>query len=270
LPEAIQLFSWKKNSNAQGLDKLGHWGHRQVDPSYLLSFHYAPGQLAKDLGIVYKDRIVWNTVPEICGIRVEDLLKELVKKSLYAECLRRGLHYCEDRDLVYFPFDLLKNDHLPFRKLNGQGTFFNVAGERTHGKGERARKFHYHVAPVFVPKESSAGGYEIIVRIRLRLTDNEGKLFSGRTANSRRKKICRSWWNEEWLSRTMGVMQFLANGGDGIILGTSDDEKIVIDPQPRTWKIPVRLNEEALGDAVAIRQEEEPHLRDEDEGDDDD
>jgi hypothetical protein len=270
LPPAIQLFSCRKDSNAQRLTNLAHWGHRQIDESRLLSFHYAPGQIAKDFGIVYKERIIWNTATEICGIRADDLIKELIKKSLYAECRRRGLHYCDERDLTYFPFGLLKHDHLPFRKMNGEPTFFNVAGERTHGKGERARKFRYHIAPVFVPKEASANGYEIIVRVRLRLTDADGKLFSGRTANSRRKKICKSWWNEEWLSRTMGVMQFLSNGGDRITIGSSDDEMIVIDPQPRTWEIPVRLNEEALVEAIAIRQEEEPHMRDQDEEDDDD
>jgi hypothetical protein len=235
-----------------------------------LSFQYAPEELAKDMSIVYRERIAWRTKTEICGIRTDDLVKELLKKSLYAECRRRGLLYCEDRELVYFPFDLLRHDHLSFPRLDGSSTFFNVAGERTHGKGERARKFRYHIAPVFVPKESTGGGYEIIVRIRLRMTDSAGKLFSGRTANARRKKVCKSWWNEEWLARTMGVMQFLANGGDTITIGTSDDERVLIDPQPRTWEMPVRLNESALADAIAIRQEEEPHLRDEDEEDDDD
>lgn len=270
LPEAIQRFSFKKNASTESLRGLDYWGHRQVDPSDLLSFQYAPGELAKDLGITFKDRIPWRTATAICGIPVEDLLKELIKKTLYAECRRRGLQYCQECELVFFPFDLLKNDHLRFKKLSGQSTFFDVAGERTHGKGERASKFRYHIAPVFVPKESSAGGYEIIVRVRLRLTDAEGRLFTGRTTNARRKKVCKNWWNEEWLARTMGVMQFLASGADTIVLGTSDDEKLVIKALPRTWQIPVRLNEEALAEAIGMRQEEEPHLRDENEEDDDD
>lgn len=269
-PKVILRFHSKKSIDDEGSPYLPQWGYREIGPTHFLSFHHPPIELARDLGIIPKGGAVWSAVSELDGVRVDDLTKELLKKSLYAECRRRGLHYCEDRDLVYFPFDVLKHDHLSFRRLNGQATFFNVAGERTHGKGEHARKFRYHIAPVFVPKESSASGYEIIVRIRLRLTDTEGKLFSGRTANARRKKICKSWWNKEWLARTMGVMQFLASDGDRIVLGTSDDEKIVIDPQPRTWEIPVRLNEDALADAIAIRQEEEPHLRGEDEEDDDD
>ena len=268
-PQVILRFHSHHPIDGSGSPLLPQWGHRKIGPTHFLSFHYPPIELARDLGIVSKGGAVLSAVSELDGVRVDDLVKELIKKSLYAECLRRGLHYCDIRDLAYFPFGLLKHDHLSFRKMNGQGTFFNVAGVRTYGKGERAQMYRYHLAPVFAPKESSQGGCEIIVRIRLRLTDNEGKLFSGRIGNSRRKKICKSWWNEEWLARTMGVMQFLANGGEHIVIGKTDDESIVIDPQPRTWDIPVRLNEDALADAIAIRQEEEPHLRDDGEDDDD-
>lgn len=270
LPAAIQRFSWNKNAHTEGMSEFAYWGHRRLDPSDLLSLHYAPETLAKDLGIVHRERIVWNSATAVCGIRRDDLIKELIKKSLYAECRRRGLHYWPERQIVYFPFGLLKNDHLRFRKLNGQSTFFDVAGERTHGSGVGASKFRYQIAPVFVPKESSIGGYEIIVRIRLRLTDANGCVFSGRATNSRRKKVCKSWWNEEWLNRIMGVMQFLANGRDQIVIGDSDDEQIIIDAQPRTWTIPVRLNESALTDAIALRQDEEPHLREENQEDDTD
>ncbi|WP_428940976.1 TIR domain-containing protein [Fontivita pretiosa] len=268
-PQAILRFYSNKPIADEASPDLSRWAYREISPTHVLSFHHPPIELARNLDIVPKGGAVWNTVSELDGVRIDHLIKELLKKALYAECRRRGLLYCEDRDLVYFPFGLLKNDNLSFRRLDGQATHFRVAGERTHGKGERAHKFRYHIAPVFVPKESAAGGYEIIVRIRLRLTDTEGKLFSGRTANARRKKICKSWWNEEWLARTMGVMQFLANGGDRIVIGNVNSEKIVVDSQSRTWQIPVRLNEEALADAIAIRQEEEAHLRDEEEDEDD-
>jgi hypothetical protein len=269
LPQAILRFHSQHSIDHEGSPYLAQWGYRKIGPNHFLSFHHPPIELATDLGIISKGGAVWNSVTEIDGVRVNDLIKELIKRSLYAECRRRSLHYCQDRNLVYFPFDLLAHDHLSFRKLSGQATFFKVAGERTHGKGGRARKYRYNLAPVFAPKEAYQGGYEIIVRIRLRLTDIEGNLFSGRTANSYRKKICKSWWNEEWLARTMGVMQFLANGNEHIAIGDSDEESIVIDPQPRTWNIPVRLNEDALAEAIAIRQEEEPHLRAEEDHDDD-
>jgi len=269
LPQAILRFHSNKPIKDEHSPYLAQWGFREISPTHFLSFLHPPIELARDLGIFGKGGAVWRSTSEIDGIRVDDLVKELLKKSIYAECRRRGLLYCDDRDVIYFPFDLLKHDNLSFRKLGGQATFFKVAGERTHGKGDRARKFKYQLAPVFVPKEASNGDYEVIVRIRLRLTDSEGNPFKGRIANSRRKKVCKSWWNDEWLARTMGVMQFLANGGEQIAIGLTEDEKIIIDPRPRTWVAPVRLNEEALADAVAIRSEEEEHLRDNEEEDED-
>ena len=269
-PETILRFHSEKPVENEEGPLISQWGFRQIGPTHFLSFHQPSIELSREFGIVAKGGAVWNSVSELDGVRVDDLIKELIKKSLYAEFRRRGLHYCQDRRLVYFPFDLLKHDHLSFRKLDGQSTFFNVAGERTHGKGERARKYRYHLAPVIAPKEDAGGGYEVIVRIRLQITDSEGKLFSRRSTNARRKKICKSWWNEEWLARTMGVMQFLADGKDHIAIGNSEADKIIIHPFPRTWSIPVRLNEDALAEAIAIRVEEEPHLRGEEEDDDDD
>jgi hypothetical protein len=267
LPKTILRYQ-SRAAVEQSSPELREWGCRWVDSRQFLSFNQPPVAVARKLGLTPKGGALCESVFEIDGIRINDLKIELLKKSLYAECLRRGLLYCENRLVHYFPFGLLKHDHLTFRKLNNQATFFNVAGERTHGKGQLARKYRYHLAPVFAPKDASDGGFEVIVRIRLRLTDADGKLFVGRISNSRRKKICKSWWNEEWLSRTMGVMQFLANGNPEIVLGANDDERIAIAPLPRTWTAPVRLNEAALSEAIEIRKEEEPHLRDD--GDDDD
>lgn len=269
LPAVIHRFySEGPAADEQSID-LSTWGHRTVGRGCFLSFHHPPREVARQHKLLPKGGAVWRGLNELDGVNVGDLVIELLKKCLYAECRRRGLRYCPERDVHYFPFGLLKHDRLNFAKLNGDTTFFNVAGERTHGKGDHARKYRYHIAPVFAPKIASVGGYEIITRIRLRLTDAEGTLLSARTAISRRKKVCKSWWNDEWLARTMGVMQFLAGGSDLITIGDSEDEKIVIDPQPRTWKAPVRLNEAAMGDAIRIRQEEEPHLRDPDSEDDD-
>jgi hypothetical protein len=271
-PQALLRFYSAKPLEDEDGPLAGTWGFRKVGPTHFLSFHHPPGALVRELGITGKGGAVWNVQTEIDGIQVDDLITELIKKSLYAECRRRGLLYCSDRRLVYFPSGLLRNDNLRFQKLDGSSTFFCVVGERTHGGGERAKKYRYHVAPVFVPRGDAVSGYEIIVRIRVHITDLTGKLYPTRAAHIRRKKLCKTWWNEEWLARTMGVMRFLANGSDQIALGSNGDERILIEPLPRTWSAPVRLNEEALGDTRSIIEGEEilpSHDEDEDEEEDD-
>jgi hypothetical protein len=232
------------------------WAFRRVSDTHFLSFHAPPLQLAIDHGITNKGGSVWKAVTVIDGIPVGDLVTELIKKSLYAECRRRGLHFCNDRRLVYFPAQLLKNDNLRLEKLDGSQTHFSVVGERSHGWKDRATKYRYYIAPVFVPMGDPASGYQIITRVRVHITDLAGNLYSGRGAHIRRKKLCKSWWNEEWLNRVMGVMQFLADDNAQIAIGETDAERIAIERFPRTYTSPIRLNEEALSDAKAIAEEE--------------
>lgn len=267
LPSVIRRFYSTKPIDDLPEDVQSLWGFRKVGPTHFLSFYPPPPELSKPLAIAAKGGAVWSTLSELDGIPVSDLLVELLKKSLQAEARQRGLLYCTDRHLIYFPFKLLKNNHLSMRRLDGKATFFSVAGERTHGKGAFARKYRYHLAPVFACRTLGNGKFEIIVRIRLRLTDSQGELLPKRTAHARRKKICKSWWNDEWLARTMGVVQFLAQGHPSITLGASDTDRMVVSSQPRTWSIPIRLNEAALAEAAQIREEEDAHLRADNEDD---
>lgn len=270
VPTVMRRFYSQKSLETVTETDQSLWAFRKISSTHFLSFHRPPDSIVKAIGIVDKGGAVWSTVSELDGAPVSDLVVELLKKSLNAEARQRGLLYCENRCVNYFPFALLKKDHLSFRRLDGKVTFFSVAGERTQGKGVHARKYRYHIAPVFACRTNSHGDYEIIVRIRLRLTDSQGQLLPPRTAHARRKKICKSWWNDEWLARTMGVMQFLANGQQLITIGASDTDTIAIAARPRTWSIPIRLNEAALAEAVKIREEEDAHLRaEEDDGADD-
>jgi hypothetical protein len=255
-PEVIHRFYAAIPMGDDNSPLIGQWAFRKVSDTHFLSFQHPPPQLAVDYGITTKGGSVWTAISEMDGIPVGDLLTELIKKAFYAECRRRGLQLCSDRGMVYFPADLLKNDILKLERLDGSQTHFSVVGERTHGWGHRASKYRYHIAPVFVPKGNPASGYEIIIRIRVHITDLAGNLYPGRAAHIRRKKLCKSWWNEEWLNRVMGVMQFLAENGQQIAIGASDDERITVDRLPRTYLSPIRLNEEALGDAKAIAEEE--------------
>jgi len=271
VPQTIHRFCSQKSIDGIDLNQFPDWPFRRITSTQFLSFQHPPDAISKEIKAYAKGGAVWAATREIDGIRADNLVIELIRKTLYSECRSRGMAYCDNRDLVYFPFGLLKNDHLSFKPLTGRATFFTVAGERTKGKGQFARRFRYHIAPVFAPKDVPGGGYEIIVRIRLRVTDTEGKPFTGRTVNARRKDVCKSWWNDEWLKRTMGVMQFLANGADRITIGQTDDEALVISSEPRTWQIAVSLNQSAIKEAVAIREEEDQHLRtDEDIGDGED
>jgi hypothetical protein len=76
------------------------------------------------------------------------------------------------------------------------------------------------------------------------LADSDGKPLEGRKIPSRRKHLCRNWWNDDWLARTLGVLRLLV-GDDGCIrIGGAADEQLVIDSTPLTYEVPVSINDD--------------------------
>jgi hypothetical protein len=63
-------------------------------------------------------------------------------------------------------------------------------------------------------------------------------------------------------------MQFLGNDGD-VMIGEGSSETIIISIQPYEWTIPVGINETALANAAASRQEALTHALEAGEDDDD-
>jgi hypothetical protein len=245
----------RKYESALPLDEtdsyLQGWGFRRVTPTTAVSLHRPTAEMANRFGLEQREAATLSAAGrEFCGIKVNDLLIELIKKSIVGACLRLGLIYRNDRRLLYFPRDLLTNEQLRYHRLNGRPTYFLVTGERSHGYGENATTFFHYLAPSFVIKGHPRRGYEVIVRIRVHLTDAAGQEFPGKVLNARRKKVCKNWWNDTWLARTLGVMQFLATEEGLIVIGSHADERLEIEAFPRLFEVPLRLDESALGEHV--------------------
>ncbi|MGH9884450.1 MAG: hypothetical protein ACREBE_02910 [bacterium] len=236
---------------------LQEWPFRRVSSTEALSLRRPTADLAKRFGLEQRGGSTLSAEREISGIKVTDLLKELIRKSLIGECLKRGLLYRQDHRLLYFPTGILENEHLKYQRLDGSRTYFAVTGERSQGRGERATTFRHHIAPSFSVKGHPRQGYEIVLRIRVHITDLGGNELPGKALNARRKKVCKNWWNGQWLARTLGVMQFLATDGL-IVVGEAEDERLEVESLPLRFEVPLRLNEDALGDQPELADEEGP------------
>lgn len=273
LPKAIVRYLSKRPLEIDGHaidDSPGasEWAFRRINARQFLSFVPPPAAFVEQFEMRAKGGTALSSL-EIDGVRVRDLVPELIRKSLYSECRRRGLCYFEQRRLIYFPPGLLKNEFISFSTLTGETSRFAVTGERKHGYGPRASSYRYHVAPVFAPsRQEGDAGYQVILRIRVHLTNLLGHPFPGHTGAARRKKLCRSWWNAEWLNRTLGVMQFLASGQSSVVIGEPTSSRLVIDSRPRCWVAPLALNEEALVPQEVAAEEMSWIQDDEDEDED--
>ena len=189
-----------------------------------------------------------------------NLASELIRKAVIVKCYQKGLQYCPGTKQLYFPPDLLKNNRLYLiRPDDGSKTYVFANGKRKHSSGS---EYLHSLAPNFFVRQDLFDDFTVLIRIRVRLSDIAGKVFTTkRTIDSRRKHLCKSWWNKDWFNRTLAVSQFLADEGK-ITIGESQDSQIIIDATPLCINAPVGINEEVLSE---IRHEQLESLRSYDE-----
>ena len=81
-----------------------------------------------------------------------------------------------------------------------------MIGERMYRRGGEMRRYRYHLSPRFCVRRDIAPDFMLQIRPGLYLTDLAGRELPARTRNSRRKQLCRSWWNHEWLNRHFALV----------------------------------------------------------------
>jgi hypothetical protein len=122
--------------------------------------------------------------------------------------------------------------------------------------------YKYALSPTFRIVDGYDNKYRMQLKTRIRFTDEAGLLLPSKTAFSRRKHLCRSWFNYEWLHRMLAMVQFISENGM-ITIGPSGAE-LVIAAVPNEWLIPVRIDEDLLKNKEADREEMFAFTRDDD------
>ena len=257
IPEVIYSFKVSNALPEETLNKLKlNWSFRSVDPYTYLSFHKPPASLMKEYGISENGGSLWHVFEKINGISSLNLVSELIRKSLIVKCSQEGLQYCDKTNLLYFPSGSVKNNRLYLAcPDDGSKTYVASCGKRNFWPiGE----YLYYLAPSFSVCRDLFGNFTILIRIRIRLADTDGKaLTNKRTIDSRRKHLCRNWWNKEWLNRILAVSQFLADdeSKQKITIGDQQDTQIVVDTMPLHFHAPIGINETAL-DGLSLERAE--------------
>ena len=266
IPKAIFYFKTHRAIPKEKLEDLKlEWSFRRISPNTFLSFHYPPTSLISEYGIAERREDLWREAKkQIYGIRPYNLVSELIRKALIVKCCQKGLRYCSEAKLLYFPSDLVNKDRLALiRPDDGSKTHVLSNGKRKPSSGE----YLYSLAPDFYVRQDLFDDFTVIIRIRVRLSDTAGKAFTTkRKIDSRRKNLCKNWWNKEWFMRTLAISQFLADEGK-ITIGESQDAQIVIDANPLCLNVPIGINEEARdrlnyerSESIRIHDSEEEYL----------
>ena len=266
IPTAIQICELKTALTTEEEEELRKaWAFVKASATTLLAFTDPPDTVQ----LVEGDRIPgydWKHYKRKEGKRSDDVVKELVRRSIDVACIDAGLTWCSDRRVYYFPH---LNDK-PLRNasyihVDGRKTRVGVTGQQTFGNGENAKPFRYQLCPKYSVGYDELGDWWVTFRIYVRITEVDGTPYEKKAITRRRKQVGKSWWNKEWFARTIAVVQSLAQGNKEIAIGAGT-QQVTVSTEPMEWACPVSIDYLAV-ERVGDFQEEMAMLRFVDEDD---
>lgn len=246
LPTVLQKFELQEKLI---LPKLAeHWPFFSPTNSKVI-WAFGPPEVDLNVPVRSTAAIPWQEVPEFDGLKMEDLALSILRKAITVKCLQGGMKLVPKSSLPYFPEGLLPENHLRFTSYGGKKTYVSAIGERTFRVGEYREQIKYHLAPIF-RLTADPGQLMVRVSISLHLTDLSGYPLEGAKVISRRKRICRNWWNHEWLSRFMAVVEWLCQGQAGCNVLRTTNGSFCIKSEPLILSAQQGIDESILSPVV--------------------
>jgi len=191
--------------------------------------------------------VAWESVVEYEGLNMSYVATNLIKRSIAVYCLAKGMNQESTKKYgLYFPENMFPNNRLSFVNYKQKKIPIAVVGERTFYSVGLREKNRYHLSPSFRPLLWAFHVPVIQVNIRVYLTDLDGNPLDSRKMLSRRKRLCKDWWNYEWLSRMMAVSSWLSNSQETVNILSTDNGDLVLSGRPITLKALLGIDEDAL------------------------
>jgi hypothetical protein len=158
---------------------------------------------------------------------------------------------------IYFPSGLLLDDRLKFPRYDGKYVSVKVVGERTFKvAGDTTEKRFYHLSPRFRPLMGRFGFPSCQINLGIVWTNLSGAEDPQGKSNRRRKKLTRSWWNYQWLSRITAISFWISDGQETCRMIETDHGNLEISMVPLKTTCPVGIDEEELGPQEEPEEEE--------------
>ena len=256
VPKSVMVFDLVRDMDEDELDSLKQsWAFVKVSPSKLFAFDH-PTESIPLKRMPNIPEYAWENFPTYEGKNSINVVKELIKKSLEVACYRTGLEFCDDRKVIYFPHNNGSHHRVHFQHLDGRNTHVAMTGEKQYGWGEHKSRFRYQLAPLFKVGRDEDGHWWVTTKLYVRVTDCSGNLFQKKDIVRRRKKVTKAWWNQQWLARTLGVMQAIKlDQNDEFIEVGTDKRRVSVNTLPLEWECPVAIDVEAVGRIGDFQQE---------------
>lgn len=245
IPPRIYRFEHEvAMSPPTALQAAAAWPHYRENASVCWSFQAPPADLVTQYRFTLRGTCDdWRTAsgPDI---NFHNIGKRVINSSLFHALLSAGLRYDADNRYVYVPNEK-RFERLTFSVPGGE-SWIKAVGLRSFWTTKGRDSVRYHLSPTLNAWLDFAGQDAVCVRIRLYLTQLDGTPIKPSLMQSRRKVICKSWWNYEWFTRLFATLQLIAPPTGDICIGTVPDEQVVLQRFPMSLKADHALQESLL------------------------
>jgi hypothetical protein len=245
VPPFIHTYSASRNVGfleQRQLDK--EWASYKTHDRTFLAFCDPPDPVRDSVDLAFSklDSIEWAIHRTIRAVNARHVATNLIKRSLIAKCGQRGMEIADDVKSAYFPPGLVPKNKLNHKSYTGRKVPIQVLGERKFGTG----RMRYQLGVGFWLRSDVLDVPVVQLKIRLQATDPANPDLGAKGANARRKKVAKSWFNHDWLSRQLAIVQFLAENSERIVIGPTPSEQIVIDANALEVKVAPSINDKKL------------------------
>ena len=243
IPRVLHKFESIDSSIKPSL--LEQWPCYSTKDSMVIWAFDSPGQ-ELNLKVDKTTSISWRDIPFYDGIKVKNIVLSILRKSITINCLKRGMKLIPNSKNLFFPSGLLGQDHLRFTTYDGKKSYVKASGERIFRKGDQHEKIRYHLSTAFQLNVTDYSEATVRVAIRLHLTDITGRPLEGLKVISRRKRICKNWWNHEWFSRFLAVVEWFCGGQQEYAMLSTPTGDFRISSTPLIFPVDQGIDESSL------------------------
>jgi hypothetical protein len=210
---------------------------RPLGEKSVLTFREPPTDILGKNKLDFVERCQWRESPDVFGVDTRDAVVSLIHASIDSHF--RSVGFVRDAHGWHLPHLFRPKSRLDFLAIDGGRSWVKGNGTRTFGRGKTKRPYRYYLgANIRVLRSESLDGLMLMVKLRIHLTSTKDEDLGKRGGLARRKHLCKSWFNGEWLARTLAVVQTLWSEQGLIRAGD-----VVIDGWPLLFTCPVGIDE---------------------------
>jgi len=180
-------------------------------------------------------------VPTIDGRSARNHLSFLLRQGFQRFAMGRGLREYQlsgRRRFFWFPKDLIENDRVSFRALDGANTWKAVVGFKSlKAKDGQVRLRNWHFGIEGIPHVGLHSYLSVLPHVAF---SENGELYeSSKRQHAYRRNQCRSWYNNDWRDRLLATLAFLRGDDAELRSPLSPDALATFEALPEGIESPV-------------------------------